>query len=388
MSNDKTDDNERFTTSDEDFQTQEYETASPDSPLSTGKKSEIDKGTEKKKSSNQNKILFGCCAVAIAGYLGYVFLLKPTPVQVPPPRPIGAVNNPVEQVPQPQVPQVQAPVQQLPQVQPQASTLPNLNPSATVAPTQVPSVVPPVSQTPITPTTTPSVIVQTTPPVLESNVTTEDEDTVSRKEYDDLKNQVEKLEVKLNDMSSKLSSTAEAHAEYVAKFDKFVTVFGEKLDARFAEYDKKISELVDRMTELEKQLEEKKAPPKPAARPNPAPRPQAAKPAPKANPDVLIDREGDAKVSVNVPKANVTVAPKPVVAVKAENSLPVTAKEVKLPSLNVHALVDGRFWIKKTDGTIESYKVGDKLPTGEVVNEVYKKKDGNYIVTDKRTIND
>ena len=60
--------------------------------------------------------------------------------------------------------------------------------------------------------------------MLESNVTTEDEDTVSRKEYDDLKNQVEKLEVKLNDMSSKLSSTAEAHAEYVAKFDKFVTV--------------------------------------------------------------------------------------------------------------------------------------------------------------------
>lgn len=387
MSNDKkTDDNERFTTSDEEFQTQTADmTNDPDSPLSDGKKSEIDKGREKKKSNNHNKILFGCLGLAIAGYLGYVFFLKPTPIQAPPPRPIGAVNNPVQQVPQ--TPQVQAPVQQLPQVQPQASNLPNLNAGATVTPNPVPSNVPPVSQTPITPTTTPSVVVQTTPPVLESNVSSvEDEDTVSRKEYDDLKNQVEKLEVKLNDMSMKLASTAEAHSEYVAKFDRFVNVFGEKLDARFAEYDKKISELVDRMTELEKQLEEKKAPPKPAARPNPAPRPQAAKPTPKANPDVLIDRDGDAKVSV--PKANVTVAPKPIVAVKAENSLPVAAKEVKLPSLNVHALVDGRFWIKKTDGTIESYKVGDKLPTGEVINEVYKKKDGNYIVTDKRTISD
>ena len=55
-----------------------------------------------------------------------------------------------------------------------------------------------------------------------------------------------------------------------------------------------------------------------------------------------------------------------------------------LPSVSLHSIYGGRLWIKNTDGSLSTFSVGEKLPSGEVIKEI---NDENFEVkTDKRVI--
>ena len=64
------------------------------------------------------------------------------------------------------------------------------------------------------------------------------------------------------------------------------------------------------------------------------------------------------------------------------------SKKVKenenMPKIEVHSIYGGRAWIKKSDGSLATYEVGDTLSSGEKIRKIND--DSFEIITDKRTI--
>jgi len=59
-------------------------------------------------------------------------------------------------------------------------------------------------------------------------------------------------------------------------------------------------------------------------------------------------------------------------------------EKVSLPNVSLHSIYGGRLWVKNTDGSLSTFSVGEKLPSGEVIKEI---NDESFEVkTDKRVI--
>lgn len=56
------------------------------------------------------------------------------------------------------------------------------------------------------------------------------------------------------------------------------------------------------------------------------------------------------------------------------------------PKVEIHSIYSGRVWTKNADGTLSTFAVGDKLPTGEVIKKIDEEKE--KITTDKRVISE
>ncbi len=54
------------------------------------------------------------------------------------------------------------------------------------------------------------------------------------------------------------------------------------------------------------------------------------------------------------------------------------------PKIEIHSVYSGRIWTKNMDGTLSTFAVGDKLPTGEIIKKIDEDKE--KITTDKRVI--
>lgn len=54
------------------------------------------------------------------------------------------------------------------------------------------------------------------------------------------------------------------------------------------------------------------------------------------------------------------------------------------PKVEIHSIYSGRVWTKNADGTLSTFAVGDRLPTGEVIKKIDEEKE--KITTDKRVI--
>jgi hypothetical protein len=68
--------------------------------------------------------------------------------------------------------------------------------------------------------------------------------------------------------------------------------------------------------------------------------------------------------------------------VKAIVNAPKVETEVNYPPISVHSIFSGRLWTKNSDGSLSTYTVGDKLPSGEIIKKI---DDTNYeVTTDKR----
>lgn len=56
------------------------------------------------------------------------------------------------------------------------------------------------------------------------------------------------------------------------------------------------------------------------------------------------------------------------------------------PKVEIHSIYSGRVWTKNADGTLSTFAVGDRLPTGEVIKKIDEEKE--KITTDKRVISE
>jgi hypothetical protein len=58
--------------------------------------------------------------------------------------------------------------------------------------------------------------------------------------------------------------------------------------------------------------------------------------------------------------------------------------EPEYPKIEIYSVYSGRIWTKNSDGTLSTFTVGDRLPTGEVIKKIDEEKE--TIITDKRVI--
>jgi hypothetical protein len=61
-----------------------------------------------------------------------------------------------------------------------------------------------------------------------------------------------------------------------------------------------------------------------------------------------------------------------------------TKVESVYPKIEIHSVYSGRVWTKNNDGTLSTYTVGDRLPTGEVIKRIDDEK--SEVTTDKRKL--
>lgn len=57
---------------------------------------------------------------------------------------------------------------------------------------------------------------------------------------------------------------------------------------------------------------------------------------------------------------------------------------LNLPKMRIYSVYSGRAWFKNQDGTLSTYAVGDRLPTGEIVKRIDDSTED--VITDKRVI--
>lgn len=90
--------------------------------------------------------------------------------------------------------------------------------------------------------------------------------------------------------------------------------------------------------------------------------------------DTLIDNTSKVKVETHASEEilieNVDKAPKEVKPV--------------FPNIEIHSVYSGRVWTKNTDGSLSTFAVGEKLPSGEIIKKIDD--ETGDIVTNKRTI--
>lgn len=317
------------------------------------------------KKKNQNLMLAGVVGVAALGILGFKFL--------------GGNNA----APQP----VQEPMQPAPQQQVQAPVTAPV--AATTEPVQVPVPVAPVVPTPVA---VAPVVEQTqaaSAPVV---------DPVSQYTGNTSSATLPKIEIKPEVKPEvnveKVAAVVATNAEASSSNEKLLAQFQEMLDRKYDPKFNKIEKSLDEQKEFNRSIEERLA------------RLEAGKTTKASAKPVVSSNDSD---TTTEPKVVKKIVRKPVVIrQKAEPEVRVnksirhedgevlidrssvkTKPEIQriepvYPKIEIHSVYSGRIWTKNSDGTLSTFAVGDRLPTGEVIKKIDEEKE--KITTDKRVL--
>lgn len=330
-----------------------------DSAKDTGAAAPTDTAAKKK---NQNLLVYGAMGLAALGFLGYKFLGPGNPAPQP-------TSEPIQQTAQ-QAP-VQAPVPVTPQV-------------AAVTTEPVPVPVPVVVPTQVVPNVTQAVSAPIVDPVAQYTGNTTNASLPQLELKPDTKPEV-KPEVQV-------PVVVAANAEATTSNDKLLAQFESMLERKYDPKFSKIEKSLDEQKDVNKSIEERLA------------RLEAGKStkAVKSNDSSEANRS-----EVKEPKVVKKIVRKPIVirhkaeshvnkVVKSEDgevlidrSSMKTKPEIQriepvYPKVEIHSVYSGRIWTKNADGTLSTFAVGDKLPTGEVIKKIDEEKE--KITTDKRVI--
>lgn len=335
------------------------------------------------KKKNQNLLVYGAMGLAALGFLGFKFLggnsappqqtqepMQPTPTPQPAVQapqvaqaPVAAATTePVGVPPQPQVP-VPTPVPATPE---QSATV-------TPAPATTSSNVDPVAQ--YTGNTTSASLPKVEPkPEVKPEV------------------QPEVKEVKTVNVE-KVAAVTSSNAEAGSSNDKLLSQFQDMLDKKYDPQFHKIEKSLDEQKEVNKSIEER------LARLEAGKSTKVVKTASESNESSNTASEvKPVKKIVRKPvvikhKVETTVHHKNAKSEESDVLIDRTSVKTKpeiqkiepvYPKVEIHSVYSGRIWTKNADGTLSTFAVGDKLPTGEVIKKIDEEKE--KVTTDKRVI--
>lgn len=340
------------------------------------------------KKKNQNLLVYGAMGVAALGFLGYKFL--------------GGNNNAAPQ-------QAQTPMQQsVPQpVQAQAPVVPVTPPvvAVTTEPVQVPAPVQVVVPTPSPTSGSTTVVTQTvSEPAIDPVAQYTGNTTSATLPKVEIKTEVTpevkpeiKPEVKPEIQVEKVAAVVATNAAASTTNEKLLGQFQEMLDRKYDPKFSKIEKSMDEQKEFNKSIDDRLA------------RLEAGK-STKVVKTTSVSSDSNEKENTQVkaePKVVKRIVRKPIVikhkpevrvnkTVKSEESdilidrssmktkPDIQRIEPTYQKVEIHSVYSGRIWTKNADGTLSTFAVGDKLPTGEVIKKIDEDKE--KITTDRRVI--
>lgn len=335
------------------------------------------------KKKNQNLLVYGAMGLAAVGFLGFKFLGgSPAPQQ--------QVQEPIQATQQPQQ------VAQAPQSAPNAVVAATTEPVSVPAQPQVsvPASVPATPEQTATVTPTPNTGTSVTvDPVAQYTGNTTSASLPKVEPKPEVKPEVKvevQPEVKTVNVE-KVAAVTASNAEASSSNEKLLAQFQDMLDRKYDPKFNKIEKSLDEQKEVNKSIEERLA------------RLEAGK-----STKVTVKSSNDSSDSTSEVKPVKKIVRKPVV-VKHKVETTVQHKNTKVeegdvlidrtsvkskpeiqkidpvyPKVEIHSVYSGRIWTKNADGTLSTFAVGDKLPTGEVIKKIDEEKE--RVTTDKRVI--
>jgi hypothetical protein len=345
------------------------------------------------KKKNQNLLIFGAMGVAAVGFLGFKFLNSGNPAQQ------QSIQEPIQtqQQVQPPVVQPQPPVvqPQPPVVQPQAVAS---NPvAATTEPVTVPAPIP------INP-------VQSTIKVENQTISTSAVDSIAK--YNGNTNNVSlpKNDTKIETKSEvnpevkkvnieKTEAVTAYNAEANSNNEKLLAQFQEMLDKKYDPKFEKIEKSLDEQKEFNKSIEERLSKLEAGKSTKITTKTSNELTQSSENTSSSGTKSNDVKPinkiirkpviirnTKHVVKKNTEVEDEDIIVDKSFIKIKPEIKktEPEYPKIEIYSVYSGRIWTKNSDGTLSTFTVGDRLPTGEVIKKIDEEKE--TIITDKRVI--
>lgn len=346
------------------------------------------------KKKNQNLLVYGAMGVAAVGFLGFKFL--------------GGSSHPQQPQAEPMQAQQQAPAPAPAPVVQQAASTPA---AVTTEPVAVPASSPVATQ--------PQTVV--TPPVVQPDAQsasapvdpvaqyTGNTNTASLPKIDvqpkvDVKPDV-KPSVKPDVQPAvttdnktvnvdKVAAVTASNAEASSNNDKLLAQFQEMLDKKYDPKFEQIQKSLDEQKDFNKSIEERLARLEAG---------KATKVSSKSSNDYSEGNNNETKPVKKIVRKPVIIRHK-VKAIVPNKSSKVDDGDVLIdkssiktkpeiqrimpvyPKVEIHSIYSGRVWTKNSDGTLSTFAVGDRLPTGEVIKKIDEDKE--TITTDKRVISE
>lgn len=335
------------------------------------------------KKNNQNLLVYGAMGLAAVGFLGYKFL--------------GGDSAPQQQVQEP----IQA-TQQAPQ-QVQSGIV-----AATTEPVPVPTQPQVVVPTPVPVTPEQSATVTPTPTV-ETNIDpvaqyTGNTTSASLPKVEEVKPEVKvevqpvqqvqpvqpvQAEVQTVNVERVAAVTA-SNAEASSSNERLLAQFQDMLDKKYDPKFDKIEKSLDEQKQVNKSIEERlarleagKSTKVAVASSSDSSATSEVKPVKKiVRKPVVIKRKVEKKVQHSNTKSEESEVLIDRSSVKSKPEIQKIAPVY--PKLEIHSVYSGRIWTKNADGTLSTFAVGDKLPSGEVIKKIDEEKE--KVVTDRRVI--
>lgn len=332
------------------------------------------------KKNNQNLLVYGAMGLAAVGFLGFKFL--------------GGDSAPQQQEPQP----IQA-TQQAPQ-EVQSSVV-----AATTEPVPVPTQPQVVVPTPVPATPEQSATVTPTPTV-ETNIDpvaqyTGNTTSASLPKVEEVKPEVKvevqpaqpvppvQAEVQTVNVE-RVAAVTSSNAEASSSNERLLAQFQDMLDKKYDPKFDKIEKSLDEQKQVNKSIEERlarleagKSTKVVVASSSDSSATSEVKPVKKiVRKPVVIKRKVEKKVQHRNTKSEDSEVLIDRSSVKSKPEIQKIAPVY--PKLEIHSVYSGRIWTKNADGTLSTFAVGDKLPSGEVIKKIDEEKE--KVVTDRRVI--
>lgn len=334
------------------------------------------------KKKNQNLLVYGAMGLAAVGFLGFKFLGGDSAPQ-------QQVQEPIQPTQQPQT--VETPQQvQTPVVAATTEPVPVPAQPQVVVPTPVP--VTPEQSATVTPTpaTTVDPVAQYTGNTTSASLPKVETVPEVKPEVKVEVQPVTPVPVPVN--VEKVTAVTTSNAEASSSNDKLLSQFQEMLDRKYDPQFKKIEKSLDEQKEVNKSIEERLARLE-AGKPTKATvkssndesttETKEAKPVKKiVRKPVVIKRKVESKVQNRTTRSDDGEVLIDRTSVKSKPEI--QKIDPVYPKMEIHSVYSGRIWTKNADGTLSTFAVGDKLPTGEVIKKIDEDKE--RVTTDKRVI--
>lgn len=190
----------------------------------------------------------------------------------------------------------------------------------------------------------------------------------------------------------KVAAVTASNAEASSSNDKLLAQFQEMLDKKYDPKFEKIEKSLDEQKEFNKSIEERLARLEAGKSTKVATKSSSgdstetsseAKPVKKiVRKPVVIRHRAEAVVhnkTTKVEEGDILIDRSSI-----KNKPEIQKIEPVYPKIEIHSVYSGRIWTKNSDGTLSTFAVGDRLPTGEVIKKIDEDKE--RVTTDKRVI--
>lgn len=323
------------------------------------------------KKKNQNLMLGAVVGIGAVAVLGFKFLggSSPAPQQV---------QEPMQQAPQQQ--QAQAPV--APPVA--ATTEPVQVPvpvAAVVVPTPVAVPVAPVAVEPVA-----------SAPVVDPVAQYTGNTSAATLPKVEIKPEV-KPEIKPEVVVEKVAAVTATNAEANSSNEKLLAQFQDMLDRKYDPKFNKIEKALEEQKEFNKSIEERFARLEAGKSTKVVSKSVSSNDSETTEPKVVkkivrrpvvIRQKTEREVNVNKPVIKHEDGEVLIDRSSLKTKPEIQRIEPVYPKVEIHSVYSGRIWTKNADGTLSTFAVGDRLPTGEVIKKIDEEKE--KITTDKRVI--